>query len=445
MQNIKSISQKLQTIWKKTYIVGWWCRKNILKNSEITDVDLATDTTPEEIKNVLCVIKEVWKKYGTMIIKEWDEVFEITTFRSDIWILNNRKPVKVEFTNDLVLDSKRRDFTINSIYYDVENEVFINPQNGIQDLQNSIIRFVWDIENRIKEDALRILRFVRLKNKYNLKVAENNYFDILKQNIDLLKNISVERIKEEFDKILLLEKNIEALNDLKKIWFFETIIPEIENLEKTPWWPSHHLEWNVWIHTLMIIKELNKIFKNWFDIIDKNWNDIKKYFTNDEKIDFYWTMLLHDISKYETYSLDEKWGVHYYNHEKLWSIKSQIILKKFKFSSKSIKKILWLIENHLKIFKVFDMRILKCRKFMMEKYFEDLMIVWIVDHMWRIPSDENLVLKLKEFYKDFIIILKNKKFLTGRDIIKIYPWINWIEIKNKLNSKNDEILLNDLL
>jgi tRNA nucleotidyltransferase (CCA-adding enzyme) len=259
-KNLKSISKKLQTIWKSVYIVGWWCRENILWNKNYNwDIDLTTDALPFEIEKVLNVIKEVGKKYWTLIIKEWNEVFEITTFRSDIWILNNRKPVKVVFSNNLDLDSKRRDFTLNSIYYDIKNELFIDPENGINDIKNHVIRFVWDIKDRVEEDALRILRFVRIKNKYDFKIANENYFEILKNNVKLLKNISIERIKDEFDKILLLENNINALNDLKNIWFFKEIIPEIDNLAKTPWWPKHHLEWDVWTHTLMTIDQLNKM------------------------------------------------------------------------------------------------------------------------------------------------------------------------------------------
>lgn len=439
-KNIKSISKKLQTIWKSVYIVGWWCRENILWNKSYNwDIDLTTDALPFEIEKVLDVIKEVGKKYWTLIIKEWNEVFEITTFRSDIWILNNRKPVEVVFTNNLKLDSKRRDFTLNSIYYDIKNEVFIDPENGINDIKNHVIRFVWNIKDRVGEDALRILRFIRIKNKYNFKIAEESYFEILRENIVLLKNISIERIKDEFDKILLLENNINALNDLKVIWFFEEIIPEIDNLDKTPWWAKYHLEWDVWIHTLMTINELNNILKNWLKLSNNN----IKYFSINEKIDFYRTMLLHDIAKYETYSLDENWFIHYFEHEKLWFEKAKIILKKFKFSTKSTKKILYLIENHLKIFKVFDMKKLKSRKFMMHKYFVDLMVVWTSDHLWRIPADENLVIKLKDFYNDFLEILKTKVFFNWHDIIKMYPEISWKAIKEKLTIKNDEILLKD--
>lgn len=441
MLNLKSITHKLHSLHKKAYIVGWFTREKILWLKYSWDIDLATDATPDEMEAVLKVIKEVWKKYWTLIIKEWNETFEITTFRKDIWILDNRKPVNVEFTDSLEMDSQRRDFTFNAIYYDIENETYLDPQNGIADIKNKIIRFIWNPNDRINEDALRILRYIRFKNKYSLNNFDKWIFKVLKNSINLLKNISVERIKEEIDKILLLENNIQALKDLKEIWFFEEFLPEVDKIEQTPWGPWHHLEWNVWIHTLMTIKELNSIFLNWLELCDNRWNELVITYTSQEKLDFYWTLLLHDISKHETYSIDEKWLVHYYDHEKLWAEKVKNILNDFKFSKKSTMKIIWLIENHLKVFKVFDMRILKARKLMMHKYFKDLIVVWIADHLWRIPTDENLVTKLKEFYKEFMVILSFKRFYTWDYILSKYPELKWIEIKNRLNALNDEILI----
>lgn len=440
MKNIKIISKKLENIWKKLYIIWWYSRAKILGLDYDWDIDLATDATPEEMEKVLSVAAEVWKKYWTLIIKEWKDIFEITTFREDIGILNNRKPVQVKFTKDINLDSERRDFTINAIYFDVFNDSFLDPQNWIYDLKNKIIRFVWNPEDRINEDALRIMRFVRFKNFYSFSCADKNYFKIIKNNIDLLKNISIERIKDEFEKILLLKNNVSALKDLKKIWFFKIFFPEIDILDKAPWWQKYHLEGDVWTHTLMTIKELNNIIENWFDIYDINWNETKKLFDQNEKIILYRTMLLHDIWKYDTYSKDENWNSHYYNHEKIWIEKFQEIQKRFLFTNEQKNIITWVIENHLKTFKVIVMRKLKSRKLMMHKYFLYLMIAWICDHLWRIPTSNDLIIELKNFYRDFMLVLKDKKFLTWKDIIQRYPELKWALIKKKLDALNDAIL-----
>lgn len=430
IKQLKIISEKLGKVGKRVYIVWGYTREKILGWDYGGDIDLATDASVDEMKENLRVIKEVWKKYGTMIVKEWDMVFELTSFRKDIWILDNRRPVKVEFTDSLEEDSSRRDFSFNAIYYDVASEKYIDPHNWIQDLNDKIIRFIWLPTDRIKEDALRILRFIRFKNRYSFWLWEENYLEILKQNIWLLKNISIERIKEEFDKILMLENNIWALKDLKYIWFFDILIKDVDSLEKTPGCPKHHLEWNVWIHTLMTIWELNKYF-------------LEKQYSTETKLDLYWTMLLHDIWKNTTFLKDYNNNVHYYGHEQESYHRAKEILKQFKFSNKSTKKILWLIENHLRVFKVFEMKTLKARKFMMHEFFKDLIIVWIVDHRWRIPTDEQLIDRLFKFYNTFIKKLKNKKFLNWTDILKKYPDLEWVAIKNKLEALNDSILQKD--
>ncbi len=442
-KTLKSISQKLKSIWKKVYIVWWWCRESLLNHDYLWDIDLATNATPDEMYKVLNVIKEVWKKYWTLIIKEENDVFEITTFRKDIWSINNRKPIKVEFSDNYILDSERRDFSCNAIYFDIENDKFIDPQNWIEDIKNNILRFVWDSQKRIDEDALRILRFIRLKNTYNFKSYDKNYFKIFKKNIKLLENISIERIKDEFDKMLLLKENIKALKDLKKIWFFEIFLPDIEKLSKTPGWPKYHLEWNVWIHTLLSIKNLNNIFKKWFIIYDKNVKKITKFYDEQIKKDLIWTMLLHDIWKNDTFSFDENKNVHYFEHQIVWAIKAKDILKKFKFSNNSAKIINYLIENHLYWLNVMNLKKLKARKLMMWKYYEYLLLIWICDYLWKKPSDKKLVKDVKIFYKDFLKILKKKKFLSGNDILKAHPELVWNQIKTRLEDRNNEILLLD--
>lgn len=427
---MKNLAKNFQNNNKNLYIVGGFCRDKILNiNHSETDIDFSTDALPEEVQKLTECIWHIWKKYGTqLIIDEW-KTYEITTFRSDIWILDNRKPVEVEFTTDINLDAKRRDFTCNAVYFDPISEKYIDPLNWINDLENQIIRFVWNPENRIKEDALRILRFIRFKNKYSLSPAENNYLEIIKQNIWLLKNISRERIKEELDNILLWNNNIQALKDLKEIWFFTIYLEELNKQSETPG-NSHHLEWDVWTHTLMTIEYLNSM-------------DINKY-SKQEKLDFYWTMLLHDITKPICYSVDSKWEWHYYWHEKSGSeyFKS-IVCKQLPFSNNSRKKVSWLIENHLRIFKIFEMRKIKSRSLMMHKYWWDLMIIWEADHMWRLPTNYNLIEKLHKFYNKFQKILSTKTFKTWADILKEYPQLKWSAIWNKLTEVNNQILIRD--
>ncbi|QFR39428.1 CCA tRNA nucleotidyltransferase [Candidatus Gracilibacteria bacterium 28_42_T64] len=428
--NVIQIVNKLHTIGKQTYIVGGYCRDSILELQLDGDIDLATNALPEEIEDSLKTIAHIGKKYGTSIINEGNEYYEITTFRKDIGSINNRKPAEVEFTDKLEEDAKRRDFTMNAIYYNPIKSEYIDPTGGIKDLENGIIRFIGNKEDRIDEDALRILRYIRFKNKYNLEAAKNTYTDTLKRKIHLLQNISIERIKDELDKILLLENNIQALKDLKEIGFFTLFLTEIEALENTPG-SKYHQEGNVWIHTLMTLKYLNGLRK-------KSKKDAS-YF-----LDLYWAMLFHDIAKTECLSTDSDGNVHYYGHENSGSeIFRSKIAQELRFSTSSKNRISWIIENHLKVFKVMEMKKLKSRKLMMHKYFTDLMIIGESDHMGRIPATIDVVDRLKEFYSDFQEILSKKTFFTGKDIMKKYPHLQGIAIGNKLREENDKILISD--
>lgn len=421
MKNLENIARKLDKIWKKVYIVWSFNVHKILNKNFWSDFDLTTPATPDEIRSVLRVVWEIWSKYGTLIVKEWWQSFEITTFRKDIWSINRRKPANVEFCVDLEEDAKRRDFTFNAIYYDILEDKYIDPVWWINDLKNWVIRFVWDIEKRLDEDILRALRYVRLKNKYSLKPAEKIYSQILKNRMNELQNISKERIKQELDKMIIDKSNIGALKDLKNLRFFRSFIPQVDNLSLTPGWKLMHLEWNAWIHTLLSIKALNKM-------------KIKD-------VDIYWTTLFHDIGKYSTYSFDNFWNVHYFSHELEWAnIFHNIISKNLYFSKKSSKKILYLIKNHIRIWNIEQMNKIKAYKFMMNEYFESLIILYNVDNIWKNPPDNDCGSRLQKLFDKFKINFEKTKFIDGNDILKMYPNLKWPMIWAKLRQENDKIL-----
>ncbi len=420
MNNIISIAKKLKSINKSAYVIWSYCVSRILWIKHYWDTDLATDALPEEMEKVLNVVWNVWKKYWTLIIKEWWEPFEITTFRKDIWSINQRKPVNVAFTHSLEEDAARRDFTVNCIYLDPLCDKYIDPFWWIKDLENNIIRFVWDINERLNEDVLRLLRYVRLKSKLWLKEADANYNKIIKNRVEELENISVERIKEELDKILLSKLNIDWLKYLKEIWFFARFIPDIDNLSKTIGWPKHHLEWNVWIHSLMLIEELNKLDSN--------------------DLDMYWACLLHDIWKFQTIDHDKDWNVHYYNHDKLWAqMFKKNIARKFRFSKKSTDKIFWLIDNHIRIIHILEMKKYKAYRFILNKHFKDLITLCRCDSLWKIPREWKRVDDIEKFYTESMKKLSKVKLLTWDDILKKWPNLKWNEIGKRLEEGNSKV------
>jgi poly(A) polymerase len=202
-----------------TQFVGGCVRKAI-EGKLTTDIDLATVYKPEEVKKIL--LKNNYKvldlaiKYGSITTFSKNYKYEITSLRKDI--KPDGRHTKIQWTNNWLEDSLRRDFTINAIYCDKFGKIF-DPLNGTRDLKNKKINFIGSADLRIKEDYLRILRFIRFSLEYNSNIENLNVIKIINKNVKFLRFISQERLFMELKKILELKNffNIYNKNYFKKI------------------------------------------------------------------------------------------------------------------------------------------------------------------------------------------------------------------------------------
>ena len=202
-----------------TQFVGGCVRKAI-EGKLTTDIDLATVYKPEEVKKIL--LKNNYKvldlaiKYGSITTFSKNYKYEITSLRKDI--KPDGRHTKIQWTNNWLEDSLRRDFTINAIYCDKFGKIF-DPVNGTRDLKNKKINFIGSADLRIKEDYLRILRFIRFSLEYNSNIENLNVIKIINKNVKFLRFISQERLFMELKKILELKNffNIYNKNYFKKI------------------------------------------------------------------------------------------------------------------------------------------------------------------------------------------------------------------------------------
>ena len=187
--------------WSEVRYVGG-CVRKILNNENYDDIDLATNLDPQQIKECLSAnnIKffETGIKHGTITATIEKQNFEITSLRKDI--ATDGRHAEVLFTKDWNEDSSRRDFTINSIYADIDGNIF-DPNDGANDLKNGIVRFIGNPEKRIKEDYLRILRYLRFFSTYSLKDHQPEIKKSIMQNISGVVGLSRERLLDEFKKI----------------------------------------------------------------------------------------------------------------------------------------------------------------------------------------------------------------------------------------------------
>lgn len=182
----------------EAYFVGGSVR-DVLLHRHVHDVDITTSAYPEEVKELFDKSIDTGIKHGTVTVLYDGESYEITTFRTESGYQDFRRPDHVTFVQNLDEDLKRRDFTINALAMDMHGDI-VDLFNGIEDLKNHIIRAVGNPERRFHEDALRMMRAVRFMSQLEFKLEEKTE-QAIKDNHELLKKISVERIREEFVKM----------------------------------------------------------------------------------------------------------------------------------------------------------------------------------------------------------------------------------------------------
>ena len=213
------------------YVGG--CVRKILNDEKTDDIDLATNLTPDQVKQ--CLNKNQIKffetgiEHGTITAVIDDQNFEITTLRKDV--KTDGRHAVVEYTTNWKEDSLRRDFSINSIYSDLDGNLY-DPNFGHKDLNVGIIKFIGDPETRIKEDYLRIIRYLRFYTEYSKIDHEINIIKIIKKNIEGLGKISKERQFNELKKILKLDNFLKLFKNKTSCELFSLIFPQLKNFKK---------------------------------------------------------------------------------------------------------------------------------------------------------------------------------------------------------------------
>ena len=208
------------------------CVRKILANEKIDDIDMATNLSPDQVISLLKInnvrFYESGLDHGTVTAIFDDVKFEITSLRKDI--STDGRHAKVVYTDNWFEDASRRDFSINSIYADYEGNIF-DPFNGISDLTKGKIKFIGNADQRIKEDYLRILRYLRFYINYSDNLHEDIIKRIIKQNLPGIKKISKERLLDELKKILMSSKFFNIYSDNFSLELIILIFPELKNIK----------------------------------------------------------------------------------------------------------------------------------------------------------------------------------------------------------------------
>jgi poly(A) polymerase len=229
----KKIFEALNTysdISEVRYVGG--CIRKVIKKETVDDIDLATNLKPNEVCDALkkkdINFYETGLEHGTITAVIDEYKYEITSLRKDV--ATDGRHANVEFSLDWKQDAARRDFSINSIYSDKEGNLF-DPYDGKKDLENGIINFIGDAEDRIKEDYLRILRYIRFFLNYSNQSHNPEIIKIIKRNIEGISNLSSERLIDELKKLTESNKFIKIFKDDISLELLEIIFPQLKNLK----------------------------------------------------------------------------------------------------------------------------------------------------------------------------------------------------------------------
>jgi len=344
-QFVLQILKKFQDSGYEIYIVGGAVR-DILTNHEVDDWDFTTDATPPEI---LKIFPDGFydNVFGTVGISHESSPnpYEITTFRREFDYSDHRRPTKVEWGKTLEDDLQRRDFTINAMALAIEQEskrvkewknktstlplsrsfTLIDRYDGQNDLENKLIRAVGDPNKRFREDALRMMRAVRIAAELGFTI-EDKTFEAIKNNSGLINKIAKERVKDELLKIIASHNPYEGVVIFRNSGLMEEIIPEMEAAfgveQKSP--GRHHI-YDVGTHSLLSLK----------NVAEKNNDAIVRLAT-----------LIHDIGKPKTFKKQDNGVITFYNHELVSGRIARDIAKRLRFSKKQAEKFYRLVRYH---------------------------------------------------------------------------------------------------
>lgn len=369
--------------------------RDMILGREYFEIDIATSATPEEVESIFETTIPVGKNFGVIIVRKNGINFEVATFRKDLEYIDGRRPEKIAFVTPEE-DAKRRDFTINGMFFDPEKKEVFDFVSGKEDLKKKIIRFIGDPESRIKEDHLRILRAIRFRNALGFEYSEETGLSI-KQNACLLKKISSERIRDELVKIMCDKNRSSALQDMKKLGVLEMILPEINDMIGIEQPKEFHEEGDVFTHTCLVLKSLPK----------------------NASRELAFSALLHDVGKPRTFTITDR--IRFNSHQEIGKEMTIQILKRLKFSNKDIKKISWLVAHHMILPDILKMRPARQNYWFSHEYFKDLLKLFRADikgslprSMWLYREVFNLYQKYKKTFRKPL-----KKLVSGKDVMKI--------------------------
>ena len=367
------------------------CVRDRLRGEAPTDYDIATDAPASEVLGLFPKTIAVGAAFGVVIVVEGGQHFEVATFRKDGPYLDGRRPSRVDFVDEIE-DAKRRDFTINALFLDPEKDEVLDYVGGREDLARGLIRCVGEAAARFQEDHLRLLRAVRFAARFDFAIEADTRAAMVALAPNILKT-SAERIHEELEKMLCGGRAKQSLELLDATGLLAQILPEIDAMKGVEQPPEFHPEGDVFIHTLLLLKHLPAPCTPTLAF----------------------GALLHDVGKPPTQTFEDR--IRFNEHERVGAEMAEVICRRLRMSNEVTGRIAWLVDQHMRLASIPQMRESRRKRFVREEGFDELLALCRLDalashgHLETIDWIEEYRNNLPEE------ALRPAPLLTGKDLI----------------------------
>jgi tRNA nucleotidyltransferase/poly(A) polymerase len=369
------------------------CVRDRLLGRRAHDIDIATSARPEEVQKLFPRTVAVGAQFGVIVVLEGDEEFQVATFRADGVYLDGRRPESVAFTT-AEGDARRRDFTINGLFYDPLEGRVIDFVRGEEDLRAGIVRCIGDAEARFSEDKLRLLRCVRFSATLGFQIAPETW-DAVRSRAEEIRVVSAERIRDELVKIFLHPSRVRGFDLLDASGLLAILLPEVAALKGCEQPPEFHPEGDVFVHTRLMLSLLPESVS----------------------LPLVFSVLLHDIGKPPVLFRDETGRIRFNGHESVSARLSEAIFERLRFSNAEREATVAAVQNHMAFKDVQNMRVATLKRFLARPTIDDELALHRVDCLGShgmIDNYEFLLAKREEFSREPLI---PAPLVTGRDLI----------------------------
>jgi tRNA nucleotidyltransferase/poly(A) polymerase len=377
---------------------AWWvggAARDMLHDVIPDDIDIATDAVPDKLKTLFPKADMASAALGSVRVTLNGTTFEVTTFREDDEASDGRHPESVTFgARDA--DAKRRDFTVNAIYVHPISRETYDPFGGEADWKERLVRFIGEPAVRIKHDALRLLRAVRLRAKLDGQYHPETYA-ALRELAQLVEALSGQRQLEELEKMLAGPRPDRAFEDLWELGMLSRIAPELHACKGIAQPADYHREGDVWEHTLQCMRA----------------------FRDDDDADVRLAAVFHDCGKPVTFELKER--IRFDGHATASAELTEKALARFQCPAKRAAKIAWLVKHHMMMGAFFEMPDERKSHWYHHPWFADLLRVFWLDVAGTEPADFGLYEGIVKDYHTFLDThpRPEKALLSGAEVMDI--------------------------